>query len=147
MTQEVTIMGTRGPVPKRDAERRRRNAPDVETTKVEMTGEVEAPDIDSTWHPLAKDWYVSLGKSGQSKYFEPSDWSAARILAHDMTRHLTNRRPSSQWLAALWSAMNDLLTTEGARRRVRMEIDRKPGEPEAAGDGATVTHLDRYRDL
>lgn len=140
-------MGTRGPVPKRDSERRRRNAPDVETTKVEMTGEVEAPDIDPTWHEIAKDWYKSLRDSGQSKYFEPSDWAAARLVAHDLTRHLNSRRPSSQWFAALWSGMADLLTTEGARRRVRMEIDRKPADPAAAGEGATVAHLDHYRNL
>lgn len=139
-------MGTRGPIPKRESERRRRNKPDTETTKIEMTELVEAPDVDSTWHELAKDWYKSLSESGQSNFFEPSDWAAARILAHDLTRHLENRRPSSQWLAALWGAMNDLLTTEGARRRVRMEIKRDEPEP-GSGDGASVTRLDDYRAL
>lgn len=36
-----------GPVPKRDAERRRRNKPETETTKVEATGTVEAPEVGS----------------------------------------------------------------------------------------------------
>lgn len=139
-------MGTRGPIPKREGERRRRNKPDVDTTKITLTELVEAPDVDATWHELAKDWYKSLSASGQSNYFEPSDWAAARILAHDLTRHLENKRPSSQWLAALWGAMNDLLTTEGARRRVRMEISRdEPGAD--SGDGASVTRLDDYRAL
>jgi hypothetical protein len=138
-------MGATGPIPKRDAERRRRNKPDTDTTTVEMTGEVVAPDVDRSWHPLAREWYESLAKSGQSKYFEPSDWAAARILAHDMTRHLANRRPSSQWFAAVWSAMADLLTTEGSRRRVRMEIVRKAKKDESAeGELATVTPIDRY---
>lgn len=140
-------MGTRGPIPKRDDERRRRNKPDTDTTTIEMTGEVEAPDVDLGWHPIAADWYRSLAKSGQSKRYEPSDWAAARLVAHDMTRHLNSGRFSSQALAAIWSAMTDLLTTEGARRRVRMEIDRKPDKPAEAGEGASVTRIDRYRDL
>lgn len=140
-------MGTRGPIPKRDSERRRRNKPDTGTITVEMTGEVETPDVDPNWHPIAIDWYESLAKSGQSKRYEPSDWAAARLIAHDMTRHLNTARFSSQALAAVWSAMTDLLTTEGARRRVRMEIERRPEQPDAADEGATVTRLDRYRDL
>jgi hypothetical protein len=138
-------MGTRGPIPKRDAERRRRNKPDVETDTVQIVGDVDVPDVDPTWHAIATDWYRSLAKSGQSKRFEPSDWAAARLVAHDMTRHLNSARFSSQALAALWSAMTDLLTTEGARRRVRMEIERKP--PKDDGEPAKVTRLDDYRDL
>lgn len=138
------VPGKGGPVPKRDAERRRRNKVDID--KVEITGEVEAPDVDPDWHPIAKDWYVSLGKSGQSRYFEPSDWSAARYVAEVMTRNLGGFKFSAQLFAAVWSAMADLLTTEGARRRVRMEVDRKPSEGGSAGDGK-VTHLDDFRNL
>lgn len=140
-------MGVRGPIPKRDDERRRRNKPDAATTTVEVTGEVKSPDIDPDWHEIAVDWYRSLSNSAQSRFFEPSDWAAARLLAHDMTRHLNSGRPSSQWFASLWSAMGDLLTTEASRRRVRMEIKRSPEKPANAGEGATVTRLDHYRDL
>jgi len=137
------VPGRGGKAPKRASERRRRNKVDIDT--IEMEGDVEQPDIDSGWHSIAVDWYKSLADSGQSKFFEPSDWAAARLVAHDMTRHLANRRPSSQWFAAVWSAMNDLLTTEAHRRRVRMEIERK--SPKAEGDQgelATVTPIDRY---
>nr|WP_239153556.1 hypothetical protein [Virgisporangium aliadipatigenens] len=46
-------------------------------------------------------------------------------------------------LAALWSAMGDLLTTEAARRRVRMEIDRSVDDGEA--DAARVAVMAAYR--
>lgn len=137
---------TRGPIPKRDAERRRRNAAEVGTTTVEMTGEVIVPDADPNWHRLAREWYESLRKSGQHKYMEPSDWAAARILAFSMTKQLASSRPSSQWFAAIWSAMNDLLTTEGARRRVRMEVERRAPKADQ-GELATVTPIDRYSSL
>lgn len=67
----------------------------------------------------------ALTESAQAKYFEPSDWQAARFVAHEMDRYIRSARPSSQMFAALMSAMSDLLVTEGTRRRVRIEIERE----------------------
>lgn len=137
-------MGTRGPVPKRSDQRRRRNL-DSQPTKIPAASEaVAAPPLGFPAHPVAEDWYASLAESGQAQYFEPSDWQAARVLAFDLTRHLHSGRPSAQMLAALWSAMNDLLTTEAARRRVRLEIQRVSGDQDDAHSGV-VTVLDDYR--
>jgi hypothetical protein len=58
-----------------------------------------------------------------------------------MTRNLNDGRFSAQLFTGIWSAMNDLLTTEGDRRRVRMELQR-PGSGEG-NEGVTV--LDDYR--
>lgn len=135
-------MGTRGPIPERAENRRRRNKTNTQSDTV--FGEVEVPPADDNWHPIAFDWYTSLIKSGQSKYFEPSDWMAAQLLAHEMTRMLA-ARCSANMFAAVWSAMGDLLTTEGERRRARLEITRKTAAP--AAPLAVVTSLDRYRDL
>jgi len=75
-------------------------------------------------HPIAMEWYESLAESGQARYFEPSDWQAARVVAYEIGRMLNRREASGQLLSSVWSAMGDLLSTEAARRRVRMEIDR-----------------------
>lgn len=131
-----------GPVPKRSGERRRRNKSNqVET--VEVSGTVEIPDPDPAWHPIAADWYRSLGESGQVRYMEPSDWQAARFVAEVMTRNLEAGKFSATLFASVWQAMTDLLTTEGARRRARMEIER--GETEE-GEDAELVALDGYRD-
>ena len=61
-----------------------------------------------------------------------------------MTRHLNSGRVSAQMLAALWSAMTDLLTTEAARRRVRLEIERGDDGADEA-EAAKVRVLDAYR--
>lgn len=133
-------MGRRGPVPKRSSERRRRNK-DGKTDQAKVAGSaVKAPPVSGHWHPAAKAWFRSLAESGQSQFFEPSDWQAARLLAEAMSRHLKSKRPSAVMFAALWSAMGDLLTTEASRRRVRIEIERT-AEPEHA----EVTALDEYR--
>lgn len=138
-------MGTRGPVPKRSDERRRRNKPvDGELQQVPSVGVAVAhPEASRTWHPIARDWYESLAVSGQARFYQASDWQAARYVAEAMSRNLDGSRFSAQLFAAVSSAMAELLTTEGARRRVRLEIEAAPVE--GGGRPAGVTALDEYR--
>ncbi len=137
-------MGERGPVPKRSSERRRRNKDSVvETVELKGLGPVPVPESDPAWHPRAREWYESLADSGQSKYFEPSDWQAARVLADALTKCLRMKRFSAVLFASVWAGMADLLTTEASRRRVRMEIER-----DLAGDleeSARVVAIASYR--
>lgn len=103
----------------------------------------ELPEADPLWHPIAADWYMSLRESGQAVFYQPSDWAVARYAADLMSKVLQSERgPNGQLVAALNSVMSSLLTTEGDRRRARMELDRK--KPASQGD-AKVTALDDYR--
>ena len=139
-------MGTRGPVPKHSSERRRQNKPEGgEITVVRARlGAVEQPPASPDWHPIARDWYESLAESGQAQFYEPSDWAVARYVAELMSRALSSDRPpNGQYVAALNSAMSSLLTTEGDRRRARMELERKKPGPKLA----PVKPLDAYRDI
>ena len=133
---------TSGPVPKRSDQRRRRNAPEVETTKVEASGTVRRPPASKGWHPIAKGWYESLVKSAQSKYYEPSDWHSARLVAEIMSKMASGESTSTAEIAAMSKLMSELLVTEGARRRVRMEIERKADSPKSSPG---VTAIDEYR--
>lgn len=142
-------MGTRGPIPERSEARRRRNKSDgPDLVQAESGPPVEVPplaDPDALWHPIAADWYLSLRESGQSAFYEPSDWAMARYAAHVMSQVLLSERgPNGQLVAALNSVMSSLLTTEGDRRRARMELERKkPAGPKLA----SVSPLDSYRDI
>lgn len=138
-------MGARGPVPKHSTERRRRNKDTQVETVQPPTTAVEHPPAETTWHPIAKDWYESLASSGQAQFFEPSDWQYARYVADIMSRNLKQRQKFSAVLfASVTSAMNDLLTTEAARRRVRLEIERGGGgEQPAAGVTAIADYKKR----
>ncbi|MEU8829342.1 hypothetical protein [Streptomyces sp900116325] len=148
MTLEV-VMGVHGPIPKRSEERRRRNKDDgPELVQAPSGAPEDLPDLpepDALWHPIASDWYVSLRSSGQSAFYEPSDWAMARYAAHVMSQVLLSERgPNGQLVAALNSVMSSLLTTEGDRRRARMELERKkPAGPKLA----SVSPLDSYRDI
>jgi len=107
---------------------------------VEFGGRVQQPPASDSWHEIAREWYKSLADSGQAQFYEPSDWQTARYIAEAMTRNLNNGRFSAQLFAAVMSGMSELLTTEGARRRVRLEIERDDDE-----ESEPVADMDDYR--
>lgn len=141
-------MGARGPIGKRSEEKmgHRSKAEQNSITKAPAGSPVDLPDLpepDPLWHPIAADWYLSLRESGQSAFYEPSDWAMSRYAADLMSKVLLSERgPNGQLVAALNSVMSSLLTTEGDRRRARMELERK--KPSSQTD-ADVTVLDDYR--
>lgn len=140
------VPGKGGPVPKRSDQRRRRNKPTVEVTKAASgrapTGESPAPDPE--WHPIASEWFTSLADSGQSQFYEPSDWATARYIAEAMSQSLESSRMSGQLFSAILSGATELLTTEGARRRMRIELEKQQAgeDPERT---AKVARMDAYR--
>jgi hypothetical protein len=135
-------MGARGPVPKRSSERRRRNV-DNQAEKVEAAGEVRIPTLPKGTHKIARAWFRSLQASGQAAYYEPSDWAAAVVVCEQLTRLLAGGKAiSGPAFAAVWGAMADLLSTEGSRRRVRMEIERSGAEEETPPG---VTAMEDFR--
>jgi hypothetical protein len=141
---------TRGPIPKRTELRRRTNAPKTgeETTKVAAGADPEPMEPDEDWHPVAINWYLGLADSGQHVFYEQSDWDTAYIVAENISRLLKpvfvgmeqrynastdNLEVKARFvsqpmkgadLSALLKAMGDLLVTEGARRRMRLELQR-----------------------
>lgn len=133
-------MGTRGPLPARSDQKRRRNQPETPVEKIELEGAVAVPDPLDSWHAVAADWYRSLSESGQSRYFEPSDWQAARYCASVMSETLTGS-PNAQMVAQVRGLMADLLTTEGARRRASLELERKLAGVEPQPTAGNVTQM------
>lgn len=172
-------MGSRGPIPKHPDQRRRRNvkkaAPAKKVAKKATAAtkkaapvttlptpaapkRVPVPRVDADWHSVAKAWYKSLADSGQSKYYQPSDWATAVLIAESMSRDLQPQFVGfteegdvikeqiplkGASLAAYLKAMSVLLVTEGDRRRMECELE-QPGQevdPDAERAEATVTNL------
>ena len=153
-------MGTRGPAPKREGQRRRRNKPESDVTKAAGATEVKRPRINGKWHPVAKRWFLSLEDSGQSSFYEPSDWALAEMIAESMSRDLRPQfvglddknkkimaaKPiNGAAMGAYLKAMSSLLVTEADRRRSSIELTRP--EPEVEGDkgGSGVSWIDDAR--
>jgi hypothetical protein len=136
-------VSSRGPVPKREDVRRRRNKDEAgPATRAAAAKHVPVPRADPDWHPIAKRWYASLKESGQSFWYEPSDWAAAVYVAEAMSRNLAanDGKFSAVLFQSVMSAMTELLTTEGARRRARVELER-----EESAEDASVTAIADYR--
>lgn len=146
-----------GPVPKRSDQVRRRNAPEVPIDTAPAATDVEIPEPDKSWHPIALRWYLSLADSGQSHWYEPSDWALAYLIAESMSRDLKPQvvgvsidgkavkatiplRGAS--MSSYLKAMTSLLVTEGDRRRLRIELSKPQVDDDEA---AAVADLDEYR--
>ena len=130
-----------GPLAKRVEERRRRNSVPGETV-VEVHGPVIAPEPRADWHPVARAWFEALKQSGQSQFYEPSDWGLALYACELMTRSLDPEATAAKATAAL-AAMNDLLTSEKERRKARLQVNRILGGVE--DESVRPTALDEYR--
>jgi hypothetical protein len=133
-------VGTRGPVPKRSEDRIRRNEPEVATTIALTDGEVHIPVPDPLWHPIARQLWDSLSSSGQSKFYESSDWAMAFSLMDDLSYYKSANKRSGQMLASILSAMSTLLVTEGDRRRVGIELARRTSEELESAGVAEMKH-------
>ena len=113
-----------GPIPKRSSERRRANkTPGL--TQAPAAGSVRVPPARKGWHPIAAAWYRSLKASGQARYYEPSDWAQAQVLAESLSRMLHADEINAAMLNTILQGSRDLLTTEGQRRRLRLELVRE----------------------
>lgn len=150
------IPGAGGPVPKRSDQRRRTNEPEItpesapgvrvgEVPPAEAVSEhrVEIPPVQSSWHPTMIEWYVGLCESQQRAWFEPSDWATARAWCDIMTAAWDPVKGPPAAIVGRWQvAATGLLTTEGDRRRLRIELARKaPTDVEADEASGVVLSL------
>lgn len=141
-------MGEHGPVPKRSAQRAGHRAKADRPDKVTRSNTVKAPAELRTWGLEARRWYRSLTRSGQALYFEPSDWEQARIVARLLSAEMAKDRPSGAMMGVIFAAMDRLGTTEGARRRMGIEIEHPgAGAPADDEDHAGIAVLDQWREI
>ncbi len=142
-------MGARGPLPKRSGTRvghiSNAESEGLHVTKAPASNHRPTwPAKDPSWHPIAERWYLSLKKSGQSKFYEASDVAYAFFLADQMSYYLEGgpKGRSSMMLTAILSGMTSLLATEGDRRRASLELQ----HPEE-NDGPAKAAIDQYREM
>lgn len=133
-----------GPIPKRSETLIRRNVPDVPVEKITVIGPVPIPDLGlDDPHPLVVDLYESLKESAQKQFYEPSDWQFARLTLHFVDKLVKRENPSAQMLASVNQMLTALLMTEGDRRRVRLEVERRQSNPD--GDAQVLTMADLFK--
>lgn len=122
-------------------ERKRKSRGTDQITHGELRPVGDVPQPDANWHSIAQDFYLSLMTSGQSDFYQDSDWMYAYSLCDDLSYYKKSGQRSSMMLTAIMSAMSNLLVTEGDRRRVRIELT----TPEPEGDNAAVLAIADYK--
>lgn len=111
-----------------------------EEAKVWGQGQVTIPQP-GDWHPQTVAWYQSLAESGQSQFYENSDWQSAWFCASLMDKVISNPNPSPSLLDQIIKLQRDLMTTEGSRRKAGVELMRPPADV----DTTKVTAVEYYR--
>ena len=114
------------------------------------------------WHPTAEEAYWSLARSGQAIFMEPSDWMTAYLLCEMISRELkpkpivvsdSDGATSIEWILqpvngavmnAFLKGWASLMATEGDRRKLRIELERKKSK-DAAASGGNVHSISKQR--
>lgn len=131
-------------MPKAVDERRRRNKPLIAGDSVRSAGRAEypVPEPDPEWHhAILRVWRGVVASPQSHQFFQPSDWEYAWYLCDCESGNRLAPRPSAMQTQTFISGMSDLLVTEGARRRLRIELER--GKPE--DDAPQRETMNKYR--
>jgi len=130
------------PIPKRSEQRRRRNSEEPDRLTLRAAQAKPLP-LRRGIHPLARRWYKALTDSGQSHFYEPSDWAVALLLAEAIHDFVDD--PKAAKLNAILHGSSSLMATEGDRRRMRLELTREANADDTE-EVAVVTALADYQD-
>jgi len=128
-----------GPVPNREddlSRPRSRRSPDNKVTRGVLKPVVK-PAARPEWEPFVREFYDSIGESGEADFYQNSDWHYARIVCDQLHAHYQSGMRSGQMFQSIMAAMTSLLVTEGERRRVKIELT----EPKPTGPTAAVTAI------
>jgi hypothetical protein len=100
--------------------------------------EIPIPDANPSWHPTARSWFNSLALSGQSEFYEASDWAtavmAAQIYDMFMRTYRANLLPSFLRL----SERLGVTVIDRKRNRIELNEPEVTDHDEEAADEAVI---------
>lgn len=117
--------------------RRRRNRDVIDTVQPKVSGSTSGRSVNPSWHPIVRQLFMSYSSSPQSTFFEPSDWAQLNYVCEFMSASLYRGEKDAEGdpsqykigldnAASIVSALEDFMTTEATRRRLRVSIDPSP---------------------
>lgn len=113
-------MGRRGPAPLPNGQRVATHA-NRQLDTPDQFG-VAAPPEDTTWHPQAQVWYLSLAGTPQAEGYTRADWGTA----HTYAAALSGAMKANDWRTVgqtLDAAARHLGTTRIARLASRLDVE------------------------
>ena len=108
------------PIPKRSDQRARTNS--RQPQKARAGAKVSSPAPDPSWTLRAREFYLALRKSGQSAFYEASDWALARVAADLLT--MFESAPRAAYIEQFLKIATMLMAGEADRRRMYLELRR-----------------------
>jgi hypothetical protein len=99
---------------------------------------IPIPEASPNWLPITRSWYNSLKRSGQSAFYEASDWTTAVCAAQAYDIFLRTFNAST--LAVFERLSARLGATISDRKRARIELDEPDpvDDDEVAADQAVI---------
>lgn len=130
-------------IPRRENELQRprsRKSKDAAPVTHGVMQPVRIPAADRDWHPIAKRLYNSLKTSGQSDFYQNSDWAMAWSLCDDLSRYKKQEDQADALNAAVvqWYEMT-------GDEREEAGLDRKK-PPRFGGKGGSAMKLNAILD-
>jgi hypothetical protein len=95
--------------------------------------DIPIPEANPQWHPQARSWFRALALSGQSDFYEASDWATAVMAAQIYDMFLRTYR--ANLLPSFLRLSERLGVTVIDRKRNRIELD-EPDVSDADEDAA-----------
>ncbi|ROR95504.1 hypothetical protein EDD28_0057 [Salana multivorans] len=140
-------MGTRGPLRSRDSELQRdrsRKGSDVTLTTRGTHKKVTVPRVNQAWHPVVQNLYRSLKESGQSDFYQNSDWNFAYLLCDDLSAYKRDEDYRAEQIEKLraWDA-----TYAGVPADERKEYAQNHPRPSVPRGGSAVKLQTAYDGL
>lgn len=132
-----------GPIPKRSEDRVRRNQVDI--TKGVMFP-VREWEPKRGWHRLAKETFEAIGSSGQSQYFQDSDWAIATVLCEELSEYKKEEDRKNRQLRKLdrWEKERDAWDAELEGKPFSKP---KPSVPRGGSAMKLTAILQKFSDL
>lgn len=132
-------MPGRGPVPKPDGERRRRNKPAVPTTVVSGDGEIRGPELPAgyDWPAPTRGWWETWRSSPQATTFTDTDWG---FLLDTALLHAELWAGNAACASELRLRVAKFGATPEDRARLRMSIE-EPESKSARPKSTRYQHL------
>jgi hypothetical protein len=132
-------MAGRGPAPKVEGERRRRNVKPAAGTVVVDDGEVRGPDLPAgyDWPAPTREWWATWRSSPQASAFTDTDWG---FLVDTALLHAELWAGNAACASELRLRVAKFGATPEDRARLRMSIE-APDQPAARPKGQRYQHL------
>lgn len=137
-----------GPIPNRTEDLSRERDAHRSTKaplKKGVMREVKIPNAPRDWHPTCRRLWESLKSSGQSDFFQDSDWAYAYSILEDFSfqknAQAKGKRMSAETIKTLYAGLDKLMMTEAERRKARIELE----EPDSGEDSKGTAMVKNYK--